>query len=809
VVVANALNELKQAARALAKRPGYAVVAALTLALGIAANVAIFTLVDAILLRPLPYPEASRIVTVTHHAPGLLDLPALEMSPGLVDFYRERSRTLTRMAVYNSGERNLTGSGHPERVAAVSVSPEVFDVLAVRPARGRPFHEPDARKDAPLVVILTHGLWQSHFGGDANVIGRRVEVDGIRAEIVGIMPAGFAFPDASTKLIVPLWLDPAGGFGDFGPKSLARLAPGVTLNLAQQEISGLQRRITEKFPDVDREFLDRAAWSATVMPLQDKMVKDVSAMLWILFATVGLVLLIACANVANLFLVRAESRQREVAVRAALGAGRWQLARTFLAESLVLTIAGGVAGALMAWAGVRLLVAGSPVDLPRLAEVRFDTTVLAFAVVLSICAGLVLGMLPMLHLAGRSFVALLRDGGRGNTAGRSRNRMRNLLIAGQVAMALLLLVASGLMLRSAQRLYAVDPGIRVEGVTAAGVSLGPRPDRSQAVRFYRQVLDNVAPLPGIVSSGAASSLPIGVTHMKGGSFDIEGRPRPEQELPPVTMYMAVTAGYFETLGVPLLAGRAPEWADAGREPHVIWVNQTFARRYFNNDAVGQRIELEGTKMEIVGVVGDIRTFGLQEDIRPFAYTTPSNPAVSLDVMELVVRTATASDSLASSLRAAIDRVDASVPLTTVQTMTDVVAASLAQTWFTMMLLACAAGGALVLGMIGLYGVIRYVVAQRTAEIGVRIALGARPADVRMMVLRQGLSVTLAGVTVGLIAAWASTRLMASLLFQISANDPTTFVSVTLVLTAVSMVATYLPARKAARIDPSQALREEG
>jgi len=808
--VAETFNELTQAARTLAKRPGYALVAAFTLALGIASNVAIFTVVNAVLLEPLPYPQADRIVTVTHQAPGL-QLPSaeLQISPGLLDFYRESSRTLTRIGAYETGDRNLTGTGHPERVSTVSVTPEVFDVLTVRPELGRTLSEADVLKDAPLVVILTHGLWQSHFGGDRNVVGRRVEVDGVRAEIVGVMPAGFAFPDARTRLIAPLWLDPANEFGAFGPRSVARLAQGMTLTAAQQEIAALQRRIPEKFPDVEREFLERAGWAGTVTPLRDRMVSDVSTMLWILFGTVALVLLIAGANVANLFLVRAESRQREVAVRAALGAGRWRLARTFLAESLVLALAGGALGSLMAWAAVRLLVAYTAFTLPRIHEVRFDGTVLTFAVALSIIAGLVLGALPMLHLAGRSFVALLRDGGRGNTATRSRHRVRNLLIAGQVAMALLLLVASGLMLRSAQRLYAVDPGIKTDAVLAAGVSLGPRSDRAQAVGFYRQVLDEAARLPGVIASGASNSLPIGVTSMRGGSFEIASRPRPDTEIPAVTMYAAVTPGYFETLGVPLLAGRAPEWIDAEREPHVIWVNETFARTYLDNKAIGERITLEDTQMEIVGVVGDIRTFGLNETIRPFAYLTLRNPAVSLNLMQLVVRTTADPASLASSLRGAVDRVDSDVPLTTVQTMKDVVASSLAQTWFTMVLLACAAGGALVLGMVGLYGVIRYVVAQRTAEIGVRIALGASPRDVRMMVLQQGLRVTIAGIIVGLVAAWASTRVMESLLFQVSANDPVTFVSVALALIGVSLLATYLPARRAAQIEPSHALREEG
>jgi predicted permease len=801
------LHELKMAARALAKRPGYAAIAAFTLALGIAANVAIFTVVDAVLLNPLPYPAADRIVIVRHHAPGL-DLPDLDISPGLAALYREEARTLTRLAAYETGELNLTVNGRPDRVETAQVTPEIFDILAVRPSLGRPFREPDAHKGAPRVVILTHGLWQSRFGGDPGVVGRRIELDGVRAEVVGIMPAGFAFPDAEARILVPLWLDPAGGFGSFSPEALARLAPGVSLEAARREITALQRRIPERFPDLPSEFLDRAGWSATVTPLRDHIVADISTMLWILFGTVGLVLLMAGANVANLFLVRAESRQREMAVRAALGAGRWRLARAFLAESLALAVAGGIAGSLMAWGAVRLLLAYSPADLPRLHEVKMDGTVLAFAAALILCVGVVLGALPMLHLAGRSFVALLRDGGRGATASRSRHRMRQLLIGGQVAVALVLLVASTLMLRSAARLYAVDPGIRVEDVVTVGVSLGSRPERAQGIAFYQQVLEQVAALPGVVSGAAASTLPIGATGFSGGSFDIESRPRPEQELPPVAMYMAVTPGYFETLGVPLLAGRAPEWVDATRERQVAWVNQTLARTFLENEAIGERIRLEGIEFDIVGVVGDIRSMGLREEIRPSVYMTLGSAAVPLDVMQVVVRTSATPATIAPLLRQAVDRVDASVPLATIRTMADVVARSLAETWFTMVLLACAAGGALVLGLVGLYGVIRYIVAQRTPEIGVRIALGARPRDVRMMVLRQGLTVTLAGVGAGLVMAWASSRIMESLLFEVSAHDPATFGLVALLLTAVSALATYLPARTAASIDPSRALRQD-
>jgi putative ABC transport system permease protein len=415
----------------------------------------------------------------------------------------------------------------------------------------------------------------------------------------------------------------------------------------------------------------------------------------------------------------------------------------------------------------------------------------------------------LLHLTGRPFIALLRDGGRGNTAGRERHRLRQMLIGGQVALALVLLVASALMLQSARRLYAVDPGIRVDDVVTAGVSLGSRPDRAQAVSFYHQVLDHVSGIPGVTAAGAATSLALGATSMGGGSFDIESRPRPENELPPVAMYTAITPGYFETLGIRLVSGRSPERADAERQRQVIWVNDTFARTVFDGRAVGERIQLEETWLEIVGVVSDVRTFGQREAIRPFAYMTLAHPAVSLDVVHVVARTTSAAEAVAPALREALNRVDRGVPLTTVRTMGEVLAASLAQTRFTMILLACAAGGALLLGIVGLYGVIRYIVAQRTPEIGVRAALGAQPSDIRRMVLRQGLKVTLAGVAAGLVVAWASAEVMGSLLFEVSARDPVTFAAVALLLIAVSAVATYLPARAAARIDPLRARREEG
>ena len=762
----NGARELRFAARALAKHPSYAAVAAVTLSLGIGATVAIFSLVNAVLLRSLPYPDADRIVTIRHHAPGI-NLPELHSSPGLLDHYRESSRTLASIAGYEARSHNLTDSGEPERVRAIAVTPEFFAALAVRPALGRMFEARDAQQDSPPVGLLTHTLWQTRFGADPTVVGRRVQLDGRSMEVVGVMPRDFIFPDADTRLLVPLWLDPARGFGTFGTRTLARLAPGASFQEARAEIAALQRRIPVRFPDITQDTLDRFGWSVTLEPLRDSIVRDIARPLWLLFGSVAIVLLIAGANVANLFLVRAESRQREVAVRAALGGSRMGIASAFLAESLLLAATGGALGSMLAAIGVRVLVAYAPAQLPRLHEIGVDASSLAFATVVSLAVGLALGMVTVPGLTRRSFAQALREGGRASTASRQRHRVRHLLIAGQVGLAVVLLVASGLMVRSIARLSTVDPGFRVEGLLTAGMSLGGQPDRARLTVFSQRVLEEIAGLPGVMSVGVSNSLPIEAT-MNGSSFAIESRPTPENAIPPVTMYHVVTDGYFETLGLSLRAGRAPTRADAMAGRSVAWVNETFARRYLENHAVGERIRLEKYWLEIVGVVSDARIFGLRDEIRPVAYLPLGTPvtAVGLDVMQVVVRTAASPVSVAAHLRPALDRIDASVLLTRIRTMEDIVASSLADTAFTMWLLAIAATVAVVLGVVGLYGVISYLVKQRTAEIGIRLALGAQAGHVRWMVLRQGLSVALIGVAIGLIVAAMASRFMGSLVFEV-------------------------------------------
>ena len=793
----------------LAKRRGYAAAAAFTLALGIGATVAIFGVVNAVLLRPLPYPESDRIMSIRHHAPGI-NFPELQSSPGLIDLYRASSRTLTHVAGYEKRQANLTGSGRPERVRTLAVTPEFFATLAVHPPLGRAFDESDAQQNSPLVGILTHALWQSRFGADPAVVGRQAQVDGQPMEIVGVMPSYFSFPDPDARLLVPMWLDPARGFGTFGTYTIARLAPNTPVETARQEVITIQRQIPVRFPDMTQETLDRFHWSVTLEPLRERIVRDVATPLWILLGSVGFVLLIAGANVANLFLVRAESRRREVALRAALGASRRRIAVTFLAESLLLAATGGVLGRSWlhpvfgpSWRSVRLNCPGST-------RSRWTAHTIAFAAILSLAAGVVVGAAPLSGLTRRSFSQVLRDGGRSMTAGRKQHRLRHLLIVGQVAMALVLLVGSGLMLRSVGRLSAVDPGFRPRGLLTAGVSIGRQPDRARTATRYRQILDEIASLPGVTAVGASNSLPIEATGMNGSSFAIESRPRADNDVPPVTMYTVVSAGYFETIGMPMIAGRAPSSDDGVPGRATVWVNQSFARRFLDDRAIGERIRLDDNWLEIVGVVGDVKTFGLAEDVRPMAYLPVGTPVrtVALDVMQVVLRTTLPPSSLASGLRAAVDRIDPSVPLMSIRTMDEIISASLVRMAFTMTLLIIAAVVALMLGLVGLYGVISYIVSQRTTEIGVRLALGAQPGHVRLMVLRQGLGVALVGVVVGLGVAAVATRVMGSLLFNVSIHDPVTFGAAALALTAVSALATYLPARRAAAIDPLDAIRAE-
>lgn len=802
-------TDLRQAARSLARRPGFTIVAALTLALGIAANVAIFAVINGVLLRPLPYPESERIVNLRHHAPGL-NLPDLENSPGTLRLYREHARSFSSIAGVQENSRNLTGGIEPVRVQVAEVSPSWFDVMQVQPLRGRRFVEADADTLAPPVALLTWEGWQAHFGGSESVLGSLVEMDGRSTEIIGILPPR-AYTNPDMAVLLPAYIDPNGPVGRFGIIGIARLAPGVTLEAARTEVEQLQARLPEvSNGEMTDEVLRRFGWSASLQTLRERITGDVRPALLVVLGTVAFLLLVACASVANLFLVRAESRQRESGLRLALGASRGRLAASFLSESMLLGLAGGVVGMVIAAFGVRALIAAAPPELPRLHEISLDATVLLFALVLSVVAGLLFGLLPLPQQLRAPLQQLVRDG-RGS-AGRDRQRVRKVLIVGQIALALVLLTGSMLMLRSFQRLRAVDSGINPAGVLAMGVSLGDGVGRLEAAQRYQRMADEAATLPGVTHVGLVNALPLDPEGMNGGSFTLESRPRAEDEIPPVAFYSAVNAGYFEAIGTTLLQGRTVERADTEQRRSVAWVSETFAREFLNGDALGERVRFDSVSewMDIVGVVRDVRTFGLREEIRPMVYVPMTEPIGTMQVssMNLVVRTSGDPAALAPAARAAVQRAEPNVPIMTARSMQAVVSESMADTAFTTTILMVAAVVALLLGAIGLYGVIGYVVAQRTQEIGVRIALGAHPGAVRAMVLRQGLGLAVIGIVIGTVAAATLTRVLESVLYEIDRLDPLTFIVVPVVLFVVSGIAAWVPARRAAAIAPLEALRTE-
>ena len=818
-VVMNRMRTFRLSARSLARKPGFAAAAAVTLGLGLGSVVAIFTLVNAILLQPLPFPDADRLVSLNHHAPGI-DLATLNNSPGTLALYWEEADFL-QLAGVGRSERVLTGQDRPARVSVLQATHQYFDVVQVQAARGRLLNEADNLEGAPPVAVLAHDFWESRFGSDPGMVGRMIELDGTATEVVGILPAGYQHINRPPDIVAPMGhLNPE-DFGSFGISGVARLAPGVDLEQARAQVTALNLRLPDRFPDLGAEFLEAAGWNATLTPLKEAVVGDLATTLWLVLGTVGFVLLIACANVANLFLVRAESRQKEVAVRAAMGAGRRHVAETFLSEALVLAVIGGVMGVLVAQMGVAALVRFGPQNVPRLSEVATTPTVALFAGGLTLLTGLFLGLVPMSRYSPKAFGRVLRDGGRGNSVSRSRHRGRNLLVMGQLALALVLLVGSGLMFRSVAALRAVDLGFEPDGVLAVELSLGEGVGIPEATQFYQSVTEQIEALPGVRVASVTTQPPLASGSANGGSFDIRGRPQADDELPWVAFYRAVAPGYFETMGIPLAAGRDMTQSDLDGVSRYVWVDQTFADTHFPGGAVGQFITWDGDTqddaeipwLEIAGVVSNVRHLSIRDEPRPEAYLplrTGELGYPSITTASLVLKAAPGADvaSFAGPIRDIVNRTNGQVPVTQILTMEDIISRAVSGDSITMVLLGIAALMALFLGAIGLFGIISYVVGQRTREIGVRMALGAERAGVSRMVLAQGMVVSAAGVIAGLVGAFALTRVMASLLYGVTATDPLTFTVAPILLLAVSVAATWLPAQRAARVDPVHSLREE-
>lgn len=822
------LRELRMATRSLMRRPGFASIAVLTLGLGMGSVLAIFTLVNGILLEPLPYQDSDRLVEVQHHAPAL-DLPNLNNSSGTLFMYEQYADVFEGIAGITGSTAVLTGVDQPAEMQFLLVTPSFFSVFRTAPMMGRPFNEADSQEGAPRVAILLNDEWQSRFGGDPAIVGRTIQLDGEATEVVGVMGPDFRLVQAGPVALGPLTRgEPV--FGTFGINAIARLAPGVSIEEAATQVTALQSRIPEEFPGITPEALAGFGWSASVTDMKTDLVEDVASTLWVVLGTVGFVLLIACANVANLFLVRAEDRQKEVAVRAAMGAGRGQVAASFLNEALVLSVAGGVLGVAFAAGGVSLLTEYGPQNVPRLAEVSITPVVLGAAGLLVVATGLLLGALPMTRYSARAFAQILRDGGRGATVSRNRHRARNALVTSQLALALVLLVGSGLMFRSFAAMRQVELGFSSEDILAVDVRVGAAMERDEAGRFYQSVQEQVAALPGVVSAGFTTQFPLSNGNTNGGSFFIESRPRTDETIPPVGFYRGVTPGYFETAGIELIQGRTMEPSDFGGDLAYVWVDEHFAETFLDGNAVGQRISWtaggedgdgdgtgappEGTTWaEVAGVFRTVKHLGVREEPTGNAYL----PMVAADltypstaVATLAIRTAAGQDeaALTSQVREIITRLNGQVPVTRTTTGDAIMSEAFAGESITLVLLGIAAGMALFLGSIGLFGVISYVVSQRTREIGVRIALGADGGQVRGMVLKQGAGVTVAGVALGLVGAIALTRLMGSLLFEVSATDPVTFAVAPVILVLVSVAATWLPANRASRVDPMSSLRDE-
>jgi putative ABC transport system permease protein len=828
----SACKEMVFAARRLVRSPAFTLAAALTLALAIGANVSIFAVVQRFVLNPLPYPDSDRVLQLDHGA-HRLNLPSgMGMTRGLFYQYAERARTLAGVAIYATDSVTLTGDGDPQQIRVTRATATLAPVLRVWPTLGRWFREEEGVLGARRVAVLSHGLWIRRYGSDPGIVGRSVILGGLPTEVVGVMPAGYAFPDSQVDVWIPEQMTRLMGFGIWSYRGVARLRDGVTAEDARVELNRLIADLPRAYPGDplalgNTEDIKLFSAAAT---LKEATIGNVARTLWILLASVGLVLLIACTNVANLFLVRSEARQREVATRRALGAGRLGIARYFLAESVLLSMAGGAIGLALAWGAVHVLVAAGPTTLPRLGEVRLDGVAVAYTCAVSLLAALAFGAIPLWR--GASLAVSLHESGRSNTASRGRHRTRQLLMGGQVALALLLLVASGLMVRSFQKLRAVDPGFDARSALTFTVGLPGReyPTRAAAVAAHQAILDRLSALPGATAVSASTCLPLAGGGCLGNTVRVQGRAIPPGTVPPLAVFSAVASGYFEDMGIRLIRGRSIDRGDIERREPVVVVDEVFAERMFpNQNPIGEHVasnrppatlteEASLTWLTIVGVVSRTPT-RILADPNPTAQVYmpmsiaggPDVPASSLvgpdiAVMTYVVRSALPPAALTPSVRRAIDTVDPKLAIARVRTLQNILDDASGQMAFTMALIAIAASVAVMLGVIGIYGVMSYIVTQRTGEIGVRLALGAEPGGVAAMIVRQGAYVALSGVMVGLVIAFTGSRLIESLLYGVSPRDPGVFVATPCMLLGVALVACWLPARRAARLNPLEALR---
>jgi len=818
-------NQLKQVLRRLVRTPMFTVVTLITLAAGVGANTVVFSVLEGILLKPLPYPHAEQLIGVWHKA-EIANLAQLEACPSMYFVYREQNTTLQDIGLYRGDSYSVTGVGEPEQVRGFIVTEGVLPILGVKPLLGRLFTHEDDQPGTPDTVMISYGYWRSKFGGSPSVIGKTLIADGKHRQIIGVLPKDFqALEVDDPALVAPFKFDRNKTFlGNFSYRAVARLKPGVSIAQANADIARMIPISIRSFPAPEGfslKLFEDAHIEANVHPLKQDVIGDIGNVLWVLMGSIGLVLLIACANVANLLLVRVEGRKQELALRGALGAGRGRIAGELLLESVILGLLGSVLGLGLAYVMLRALIAIAPEGLPRIHEIGIDFPVLLFALVVSLFASVLFGSVPILKYAGASLNTGLREGGRALSQSREQHRTRSVLVVVQVALALVLLICSGLMIRTFRALTHVQPGFTSpETVQTFRIFI---PDTEVAedekvVRMYEEMMHRIAAIPGVVSVGISTSVPMDGNNNNDPVF-AEDRHYSEGELPPLRRFRSLTPGYLQTMGTPLVAGREFTWADTYNRLPVAMISEDFAKEYWHNaaNALGKRIRVGNNDdwREIVGVVADVYDNGVSEQPPSSAYWPVwtdhfegDKTRVRRGVAFAIRSSRTGSESFMKEVRQAVWSVDPNLPLADVYSEDYYYKNSMARTSFTLVMLAVAGGMALMLGVVGIYGVIAYSISQRTREIGIRMALGAQSESLTGMFVRHGLLLTGIGVVCGLGGAVVAMRLMSSLLFRVSPIDPITYLAVSLGLVATALLASYLPSRRAATVDPVEALRAE-
>jgi predicted permease len=820
---------LKPAWRSLRRTPAFTVTASLTLLVGIGAAVAIFTLVNGVLLRPLPYGDPDRLVGAWHDLKGI-SLNKANQTPATYLTYKKLARSIEDIAVYQESAVNVSdsrGQSDPQRITSAWISASLVPVTGVTPLLGRNISESEDVPNGPMVVLISEGLWRSRFAADPGVIGRTLDVNGRSREIVGIMPARFRFPNAGTQLWLPLQLDPNAEFpGGFSYNGIARLKPGITVEAAQRDFASVLPKMVELFPSMapgvpTQMLIDQAKPVPVLIPLKEDVTGGIAKTLWIVAAAAGLVLLVACANVTNLILVRADARQRELAVREAIGAGRGRVLAHFLAESAVIAAIAGAVGTGLAALAIRVLVRSELTDIPRLAEVGMDLTTIAFAIVISVLVAAVCSVIPALRLGRVKLSLALREGGRGGTASKTQHRVRGALVAAQIALALVALGGSGLLIRTFLGLNAVRPGFNPENLATFWVSAPSAryPNDTAVSRFYTQLLDRVAAIPGVQSAAISSRLPLMPNGMNQNPFYPEDDRSYDQKIPPLQIYTTTDGNYFKTMEIPLIAGRTFHRLDMQRPEEAI-ISLATAVQFWNDStgarALGKRFTPlpNGKMFTIVGVVGDVRDTSLAAKPSQTVYFPQVPPATSewdsqtRSTMALVLRTRGDPATLTMPVQRAVRELDPTLPLFDVRPMRAVFTASMAQLSFTILMLGVAAAVTLLLGAIGLYGVMAYVIGLRTRELGVRIALGASPQSVIRMLTNQGVGLTALGIGAGLLLFAFAARFLGTLLYGVAPTDPITLGAASALLIAVAVLASWIPARRTSRLDPADVMRAE-